>query len=126
MMIVLQWIKKRLLEFCDGIKKLKSEISWDLKWSPQLTVHSVDGDLLKIMKEAGCELISYGFESFSPIVLKSMGKPITPQQIDNAIKETLKAKIAIQANFIFGDIAETKETAEETLNYWKNHCKGPS
>ncbi|MEK6823595.1 MAG: radical SAM protein [Nanoarchaeota archaeon] len=116
--------KKRLLEFCDGIKKLKSEISWDLKWSPQLTVHSVDGDLLKIMKEAGCELISYGFESFSPIVLKSMGKPITPQQIDNAIKETLKAKIAIQANFIFGDIAETKETAEETLNYWKNHCKG--
>ncbi|MDP1729517.1 MAG: radical SAM protein [archaeon] len=115
---------ERIEEFCKGITKLRKEISWDLKWIPQLTVHLVDDKLLKMMKDAGCEIISYGFESFSQKVLKSMNKPITPQQIDNAFKKTIAAKMVVIANFIFGDIAETKETSEETLNYWKNSCKG--
>jgi radical SAM superfamily enzyme YgiQ (UPF0313 family) len=79
--------------------------------------------MLELMKEAGCEAISYGFESFSATVLKSMRKPITPEQIDFALKATMAAKIGIQANFIFGDPAETVETARETLEYWKRECK---
>lgn len=116
--------KKRLKEFCEGIKKLKGEISWDLKWFPQLRVDSVDEETLKMMKDSGCAIISYGFESYSPLVLKSMRKNITPEKINHAFNETIKQKIAVQACFIFGDIAETKETAYETLNYWKRHLKG--
>ena len=37
---------------------------------------------------------------------------------------TLKYGFGIQANFIFGDVAETKETAKETLDYWKKKCGG--
>ena len=69
-------------------------------------------------------MISYGFESYSPIVLKSMRKHITPKQIDFAFKTTVKHKMTIQANFIFGDVAETKETSESTLEYWKRNCEG--
>jgi hypothetical protein len=76
------------------------------------------------MKDAGCCMISYGFESCSPIVLKSMRKHISPQQIDFAFKTTIKHKMAIQANFIFGDVAETKETSEITLDYWEKNCEG--
>jgi len=116
--------RKRLIEFCKGIKKLREKLPYDLKWFPQLRVDFMDKELLKIMKDAGCALISYGFESFSPIVLKSMKKGITLKQIDNAFKETVKEKIGVQACFIFGDVAETKETAYETLNYWKKNLKG--
>jgi len=116
--------KERVEEFCRGIKELQKEISWELKWFPQLTVRQVTPELLKLMKESGCDTISYGYESYSPTVLKSMKKPITPEQIDYSFKETLKAGMAIQANFIFGDIAETKETAKETLDYWKKNAKG--
>jgi radical SAM superfamily enzyme YgiQ (UPF0313 family) len=116
--------KERVYEFCKEIKKLSKKHNCNLKWTCQLMVFSVDYDLLKTMKDAGCESISYGFESFSPIVLKSMRKPITPELIDKAFKETLKARIGVQANFILGDIAETKETARTTLDYWEKECKG--
>jgi radical SAM superfamily enzyme YgiQ (UPF0313 family) len=116
--------KKRLLDFCKRITKLKKEISWDLRWTCQLRVENVDADILKIMKESGCEAISYGFESFSPIVLKSMRKNITPEQIDKAFKETIKAKIYCQGFFIFGDTVETMKSAKTTLSYWEKNCAG--
>lgn len=116
--------KKRLFDICNLIKELQKEISWDLRWTAQIRVDAVDRKTLQIMKEAGCEAISYGFESFSHIVLKSMQKNITPEQIDYAFKETLKAGMAIQANFIFGDVAETRETTKTTLDYYKKNCKG--
>ncbi|MBS3083209.1 cobalamin-dependent protein [Candidatus Pacearchaeota archaeon] len=116
--------KERLYEFCNEIIKINKEIPWKLKWSCQLSVANLDRDLLKKMKESGCELISYGFESYSQKVLDSMRKPITPEKIDFAIKATLAEKIGILGNFIFGDVAETKETAKQTLDYWKKNCRG--
>jgi radical SAM superfamily enzyme YgiQ (UPF0313 family) len=116
--------KDHIYEFCKEIKKLSKEFPWELKWGCQLMVFLVDAALLKTMKESGCDTISYGFESFSPVVLKSMRKPITPEQIDYAFKETLKAGIGVQANFILGDVAETKETAKKTVDYWEKNSKG--
>ncbi len=116
--------RKRVYGFCDKIKKLRKEISWDLKWTCQLTVQNVDREMLMKVREAGCDMISYGFESFSSEVLKSMRKPITPEMVSKAFYETVNAKIGIQANFIFGDVAETAKTAYETLNWWKKNCKG--
>jgi len=114
--------KKRLIEFCKKISMLRKELPWELKWIGSLRVNDIDSDILKMLKESGCDIISYGLESYSSIVLKSMKKMITPEQIDRAIKEAFKNKMAIQGNFIFGDIAETKETANETLKYWKENC----
>ena len=116
--------KERLKEFCRRINKLRKEVSWDLKWSPQLTVHNIDDEMLEMLKDAGVDTISYGFESFSQTVLDSMTKPITPAMIDSAFHKTLDAKIGVQANFIFGDVAETKETAKETLDWWEKNAKG--
>lgn len=116
--------KERLYEFCKEIKKLFKEIPWKCEWFCQISVQNVDREMLSILKDAGCTAISWGFESYSPIVLKSMKKPITPEQIDRAIKLSMEFKINIMGNFIFGDVAETKETAKETLDYWKKNCKG--
>jgi len=116
--------RERLYELCRRIKKLREEISWDLKWCPQLTVHNIDKESIKVLKDSGVDTISYGFESYSPIVLKSMRKPITPELINRTFHETINAGIGIQANLIFGDVAETKETAKETLDWWKKNCKG--
>ena len=109
--------KKRLYEICDRIKALP----YNLYWMCQLRVDSVDSEMLAVMKEAGCFLISYGFESASTEVLKSMHKNINQEQIRTALKLTRKAGIGVQGYFIFGDPQETKETAYETLAFWEEY-----
>ncbi len=116
--------KKRLYEFCKKLKKLIKKFSWEVKWTCQLSVIGLDKKLLNTLKDSGCNVISFGFESYSEKVLKSMRKPITPEQIDKAIKLSREIGIGIQGNFIFGDVAETRETAYKTLNYWKKITKG--
>lgn len=111
--------KERVYEFCVQIKQLFKTVPWEVKWSCQIRVDKLDEDLLLTMKEAGCLVLSLGLESYSPVVLKSMQKKTTPQQIDQALEITRRLNIAIQGNFIFGDPAETTGTAYETLNYWK-------
>lgn len=115
--------KERLKKFCSEIKKIMRLKKKEIKWMCQLMVSLVDEKLLKMLKDAGCVSISYGFESYSSIVLKSMKKAITPEQINFAFHETIKNKLNVQANFIFGDIAETKETVEKTLNWWIKNAK---
>jgi len=114
--------KERLKKFCAEMKKMMLIKNKEIKWTCQLMVSVVDDDLLKMLKDAGCVAISYGFESYSPIVLKSMRKAITPEQIDFAFKTTIKNKLNVQANFIFGDVAETYQTAQETLSWWKKNA----
>ncbi len=109
--------KNRVMEFCRLIKPL------GIPWTCQLRVNIVDDQLLSHMKDAGCHFISYGFESGSSKVLKSMRKGVTPQQIDHAIQATLKANITIQGNFIFGDPAEDLKTVEETIRFTRKFSK---
>ena len=116
--------KQRLFELCKRIKEVGDELNGQFAWIPQITVRDADDDILKAFKESRAIMVSYGFESFSPIVLKSMKKPITPEMISVAFEKTLKAGLAVQANFIFGDIAETKETSKETMDWWKQNSKG--
>lgn len=110
-------------DFCRRIKAFLAQLPWECKWACQMRVDKIDDEMLRVMKDAGCYSVSYGFESYSPVVLKSMQKYITPQQIDKAVHLTLKHDISIQANFIFGDIAETTQTAQETIDYWKEHIE---
>ncbi len=116
--------RKRLFDFCKKIKKLIAKFPWEIQWTCQLTVRDVDKKMLETLRDSGCSAVSYGFESYSRKVLKSMKKNITPEQIDNAIKLSMGTGMSIQGNFIFGDVAETKQTAYKTLNYWKKNCKG--
>lgn len=108
---------ERTKEFCIRIKK------FNIKWMTQMRVDRVTEELLRLLKDSGCIQISYGVESASDIVLKSMKKHTSLSQIKKALELTYKAQIGIQGNFIFGDISETWETANETLQWWLENKK---
>ena len=107
--------KPRLREFCSRIK------TYNIQWTVQLHVSICDEEVIRLMKEAGCIYISYGLESMDPVVLESMKKKASVEQIETAMKLTYDAKIGIQGNFIFGDPAETVDSVNNTLEWWAKH-----
>jgi len=111
--------RNRTRDFCERMKERVER--YGIGWDVQIRVDHVDKDLIDLLKYSGCHLISYGIESADNTVLKSMRKHITVEQIENALRLTREANIEIGGNFIFGDIEETWETANKTLEWWKNH-----
>jgi radical SAM superfamily enzyme YgiQ (UPF0313 family)/transcription elongation factor Elf1 len=109
--------RDRSIEFCERIKDYK------LKWIAQMRVDMVDNELLGILSDAGCYNISYGLESMDDTVLKNMKKKTKGNRVAEALEETYQNNIGIQGNFIFGDSAETMETAEKTIKWWSQHKK---
>ena len=105
----------RLEEFCSRIKK------YNVKWLGNFRVDDISSEMLPLLKEGNCVTMGFGLESADNRILKSMRKGITIEQIERTLKMVHDSGISISAGFIFGDIEETLETANNTLNWWKGH-----
>lgn len=102
-------------EFCDRIKK------YHISWYADFRIDKVSPELLRLLKESGLEVMFFGLESADDRILKSMRKGITLEQIERGLRMVSEAGIASYGCFIFGDIAETVETAQNTLKWWREH-----
>ena len=105
----------RLNEFCRRIRK------YNVLWAIQLRVNIVTKELLTLLKDNGCIIISFGLESADNRILRSMRKGITVEMIENALQCSYEVGIEAHGAFIFGDIEENRESVENTLRWWKNH-----
>ena len=102
---------KRVLQICDEYKKRKLSIKWDVR----TRVNVVNDELLKAMKEAGCERIHFGVESGVPRVIKEIQKGISMEQIEKAFDACKRHKIKTLAYFMMGNPTETFEDVQQTL-----------
>lgn len=107
--------ENRMIEFCNRIKPYK------VKWWCLSHIKMFTPNRFSMMRDAGCVGIGYGIESMSNTVLKSMKKQNNPETVTKTLQQSYESKLDITGNFIFGDHAETLETAEETLKYWENN-----
>lgn len=101
--------------FCTEIKKR------NIGFSISLRVDKINREMLELLRDHGCIQIGFGLESADNRVLASMNKRITVEQIDAALALCNEVGIKAQGNFIFGDEAETVETAENTIKWWREH-----
>ncbi|MBF0297018.1 MAG: cobalamin-dependent protein [Magnetococcales bacterium] len=107
--------RSRLAEFCERIRPM------GLRWECSLRVEQVTPDSLRMMKESGLVCISFGVESMSDTVLQSMQKRTTTARLARALDLMYEARLTTWANLIFGDPAETLETATESMEWWARH-----
>jgi len=107
--------KKRVMDICDEILKRKIDITW----SCSARVDSVNMELLKKMKKAGCWQVDYGVESGNQDVLNKMRKGITLKQSEQAVLWTKKAGIKARAFIVIGMPGETKQSIEDTIKFVK-------
>lgn len=102
--------KKRLLEICEGFKKLPMKTSW----YSLSRVDSIDDHIAREMKASGCQMINFGIESGNPEILKKIGKRISIDQAVKAVKSCKKAGLRTQCTFIVGFPYDTEETIKQT------------
>ena len=107
--------KERVHKICDLILKKKINISW----SCSARVDSVDLNLLKHMKKAGCWQIDYGIESGNQEVLNKMKKGITLKQSIQAVKWAKQVGMKARAFIIIGMPGETRKSINDTIKFVK-------
>jgi len=105
--------RPRLVHLCERM----THGGLNIQWNCDARVDSIDPDLLKRMKRAGCWMISYGIESGSQKVLDQIRKGITLDQAEQAVSWTQEAGIRAKGLFMIGYPEETEETLGETLAF---------
>lgn len=114
--------KQRMRDFCEGVLEGKRLFGWDFDWQFQTHASArLDYDTLLLAKQAGCVYFSYGIESASPKVLKSMNKKTDVSQITEAVRLADSVGIGFGGNLIFGDPAETQLTIYESLDFFAKY-----
>ena len=95
-----------------------------IKWAGQGTLAIArDTELLKAMKQSGCELVLIGFESLNEQSLKQMNKSWETAlgERDELVRNIHKAGIGIYATFVFGFDGDDEQAFSDALAFAKNH-----
>ncbi|MDD3985486.1 MAG: radical SAM protein [Methanobacterium sp.] len=107
--------KKWINEFCNLLIKNKVDITWTC----YSRVDTINLEMLKLMKKAGCWNIFFGYESGNQELLNNINKGTNLQQIEQANKWCKEAGIEIRASFMIALPGETPEMAQKTIEFAK-------
>jgi anaerobic magnesium-protoporphyrin IX monomethyl ester cyclase len=102
--------KKRVKRICEEILRRGLKFSW----SAFARVDSCNREVLHLMREAGCDTVSFGIESGNPEMLKRIKKGITLDQAREAISMCKEAGMGVFLSFMVGLPGETARTLRDT------------
>jgi len=105
----------RVIEFCKDLNQLGSNIRWNCLSG--VTPETVSYDMLRSMKESGCEALSLAVESANEFIQEKIGKKISLERVRKIIAWCREIGIFTNGMFIIGIPGETKETVEESLGF---------
>jgi len=88
----------------------------DIHWAAISRVDTVDEEILRWMRQAGCIQISYGIESANRDVRRALDKRISLQDVRAAFAATRRYGILPRAYFIYGCPGDSHETMQENLD----------
>jgi anaerobic magnesium-protoporphyrin IX monomethyl ester cyclase len=108
--------RDQVVELCQLM--IKENI--DVKWTCNSRVDYVDEEMLELMSQAGCWLISWGIESGNEQILRHARKGAYPDRAKQSLRWAREAGIKNWGYFIIGLPGETEETIRQTIDFSKN------
>lgn len=105
--------RKRLIDICEKI--LQENI--DIKWICSSRVDCLDEEMISLMKQSGCHMVRLGIESGNDAILEKSGKNIKTADSVRVVGMLKQYKIDIHAHMLLGLPSETKETAQQTIDF---------
>lgn len=96
------WIEEGLQPTCirDGVPH--DQNCKGIHWSGTSHATLCNPEVLKLMRQAGCSHLVYGYESFNKRVMKTIGKGATPKNNRQSLEWTIDAGIRPIPNVILG------------------------
>ena len=107
--------REQVVELC----KLMIEQDMQIRWTCNSRVDYVDEEMLRLMGQAGCWLISWGIESGNEQILRHARKGAYPDKAERALRWAKQAGIKNWGYFIIGLPGETEETIRQTIDFSK-------
>lgn len=101
--------KRYVTALCEAMAPL------GVSWASNSRVDTIDGELARAMRRAGCWMISFGIETGSQQLLDAVGKGATVEEAERAVAAVKAAGIKVAGHFVLGLPGETIQTLDETL-----------
>jgi radical SAM superfamily enzyme YgiQ (UPF0313 family) len=98
---------------CDEIENRGLKI----KWNAFSRVDTVTRELVKKMKQAGCDGLLFGVESGNQEILDRVKKKITLKKVRQAVALTKEMGMSAVTSFILGLPGETKKTMRQSYDF---------
>ena len=108
--------RKRVIEICDEMLNRRL----DILWACRARIDSIDEDLARKMKAAGCGRIYFGIESGVQEILDGINKGITLQQIRDTVEMVKGMGIRALGFFLVGAPGETRPMVRRTVRFAKS------
>ena len=113
------WIEAGLQPTCQRKGIPHDERCTGVHWSGTSHATLCNRDILKEMRKAGCSHLVYGYESFAPHVMKTVGKGATPETNIRSFFWTLESGIRPIPNQIIGFPNEDFESIYQNMEAWR-------
>ena len=113
------WIAEGLQPRCvrDGVEH--DETCRGIHWGGTSHATLCTREILALMRKAGCSHLVYGYESFSPQIMKRLGKGATPKTNIRSFFWTMEAGIRPIPNQIMGFPSEDFESLRDNMRAWE-------
>jgi radical SAM superfamily enzyme YgiQ (UPF0313 family) len=108
-------VKQHAMHVCQEI--INRGIHKKISWTTECRVNSLDLEILKKMKEAGCERVCFGIESGSNAILKSLKKNFETDDVLNAVRWARQAEIEVDGMFMIGLPGESEAEILKTIDF---------
>jgi len=105
--------KEHIIEVCKQIVDRRIQVEWQCEGH----VNTVNEEVLRWMKRAGCRNMAFGIETASEETIKRVRKGSSPSKARAAVTMANNAGISAHGLFIIGFPGETPAQAQETVDF---------
>jgi len=103
------------LDFCRRLAAENLGVRWSLPSGTRSEV--LDGEVLGLLRQTGCDYIAYAPESGSPRTLERIKKRVRLDRLEASIRTALSLGLTVRTNLIIGFPDETRREIFQTLRF---------
>jgi len=105
--------RQRIVELCEKLNRYPLGINFNCA----VRVGYTDDDLLKMLKNAGCLMVSLGIESADPEMLRRHKSGVSLDEVRDTVRRIQEANLRAKGLFMMGLPGETEESIKRTSDF---------